>query len=362
LQLDDNEGDVVLIAELKLCRLLLLVCCTFTSACTTISYYAQSISGQVEIMIKQRPIAEIILAETTDPVLKQKLIEIESILDFAHQHLGLPDNGSYRKFVDLDRRFVVWNVFAAPELSLQAKQWCYLIVGCMTYRGYFNEQAANTYARSLQDIGWEVYVGGVSAYSTLGWFRDPVLNTMLNRDSWELARLLFHELAHQRLYIANDTDFNEAFADTVALIGLDMWLQTSSTTLKETVDRQLQLEQEFIDLVLAAREELAILYNSQLSDTDKRSAKSTLLQQLKFDYEQLTGNQENSYAAWIDNVNNARLSALSAYRTLVPDMLEAYENTGSDLNVFFAWIEGLADCDKEQRRIELRKSEETTAC
>jgi len=353
-----------LIAELKLCRLLLLVCCAFTSACTTISYYAQSISGQVEILIKQRPIAEIIRAETTDPVVKQKLIEIESILDFAHQRLALPDNGSYRKFADINRRFVVWNVFAAPELSLQAKQWCYLIVGCMTYRGYFNEHAANSYARSLQDSGWEVYVGGVSAYSTLGWFRDPVLNTMLNRDSWELARLLFHELAHQRLYIANDTDFNEAFADAVAIIGLEMWLQTRSPAQKETVVRQLQLEQEFIDLVLATREELAILYNSQLSDTDKRSAKITLLQQLKSDYDQLTRNQdqENSYAVWIDNVNNARLSALSAYRTLVPDMLKAYEKTGSDLNVFFAWIEGLASCDKDQRRLELRKSEETAAC
>jgi predicted aminopeptidase len=353
-----------LIAELKPCRLLLLVCCTFTSACTTVSYYAQSISGQVEIFIKQRPIAEIIRAETTDPMLKQKLSEIESILDFAHQHLGLPDNGSYRKFADLRRRFVVWNVFAAPELSLQAKQWCYLIVGCMTYRGYFNEQAANTYARSLQDSGWEVYVGGVSAYSTLGWFRDPVMNTMLNRETWELARLLFHELAHQRLYIANDTDFNEAFADTVAIIGLEMWLQNRPASLKETVDRQLQLEQEFIDLVLATREELAVIYSSQLSDADKRSAKSTRLKQLKFDYRQLTHNQdqENPYATWIDNVNNARLSALSAYRTLVPDMLQAYENKGSDLNVFFAWIERLADCNKEQRQLELRKSEETVAC
>jgi len=314
--------------------------------------------------MKQRPIQEVILDDNTDPEIRRKLIAIEDILAFAHQELHLPDNGSYRKYADLQRRFVVWNVFAAPELSLRAKQWCYPIVGCMSYRGYFNEDNAYDYANTLQTAGWEIYVGGVSAYSTLGWFRDPVMNTMLNRDTWELARLIFHELAHQRLYVANDTEFNEAFADAVAIIGLEKWLLNQPTSLKKEVETQLSREDQFITMVLAARGQLATIYESALSDQDKRTEKARIIANLKKDYNHLkTGwSNDNSYDGWINNVNNARLSALSAYRKLVPDFLEAYREAGQNLQGFYLWVESLGKCEQEQRLLELRKFNENPAC
>ncbi len=200
-----------------------------STSCATTSYYLQSLSGHVDLLLKRQPISGILASQNTDKLLRDKLEMVLEIRRFASEHLGLPDNGSYSDYADLGRNFVVWNVFAAPELSLQAKQWCFLFVGCLNYRGYYSEEAANRYAQTLEAQGHDVFVGGVTAYSTLGWFNDPVLNTMLNRDNNYLASVIFHELSHQKLYLKNDTAFNEAFAEMVAQTGVQYWLNLHGT-------------------------------------------------------------------------------------------------------------------------------------
>lgn len=349
----------------KPAQVILILCCSTTGACTSLGYYAQSISGHVEILLKQKSSSDLIADNNIAPSLRDKLIAITDILDFAHQQLNLPDNGSYRNYADLSRPYVVWNVFAAPELSMQAKQWCYLIVGCLNYRGYFSQPEAADYAHTLEQSGWEVYTGGVTAYSTLGWFRDPVISTMLNRETWELARLIFHELAHQYIYIENDTDFNEAFADAVALIGLERWLRTQPLAIKQDIETMLAREDQFIKLVLGARDELIMVYDSALPEQDKRREKSRIIAGLEQDYRDLKAGWENFsyYDNWIDSgINNAKLSALSTYRSLVPYFHLIYKNAGSDLGLFYASIEVLADCEKEQRILKLRQSGPILAC
>ena len=183
----------------------------------------------MEVLLKREDMFEVISHPDTDEKLRQKLVTAKSILEFAHQELSLPDNGSYQHYTDLKRPYLVWNVIATPQLSMEPKQWCYIFLGCLSYRGFFKESTAKAYAKTLEQDGLEVYLGGVSAYSTLGWLKDPVINTMLNREDWELARLIFHELAHQLFYVSDDTDYNEAFADAVSRIGLEKMVTGSIT-------------------------------------------------------------------------------------------------------------------------------------
>ncbi len=349
---------------MKLARSILILFCALTGACS-FSYYAQSVSGQAELFRKQLSVQDIIADSATDPQLRQKLAAIEAILEYAYSELALPDNGSYRHYKDLKRDYVVWNIFAAPEFSLQPKQWCYLVVGCVNYRGYFHEQQALATARRLSDRGWEVAVGGVLAYSTLGWFEDPLLNTMLKLETWEIARLLFHELAHQRLYIQHATDFNEAFADAIAEIGLRGWLLTQPPDIRQSAQITLERQEEFISLALAARDRFASLYQSSLSEQDMRTEKSRLLEQLNTDYRDLSSGwgDDTRYDLWINSeINNARLSALSTYRTLVPDFLAAYKQHGSSLTLFYEWIEKLSDCAENERLYYLHQPELLPSC
>lgn len=318
-----------------------------TSACSSARYYAQSVSGQIELILKQQPVTRVIADKNTDPVTREKLTAIEGILRFAHTELGLPDNGSYRNYVDLKRAYVVWNVFAAPELSLEPKQWCYPVAGCVNYRGYFHRPAALEYAHSLQSQGWEIYTGGVAAYSTLGWFRDPLTNSMINREIWEIARIIFHELAHQRLYLKDSPDLNEAFADAVAIIGLEKWLESQSPLLRKSVNLSVEREQEFISLVLNARRRLHSLYTSPQTVEAKREGKSRIIGELREDYLQSRKKWGNdpAYDNWVyGEINNAKLSALSTYRSLLPCLLAVYESTGSNLTRFYAYIEVKTPC------------------
>jgi len=350
---------------MKLARTLLILVCSLTGACSTLGYYAQSVAGQVHVMQRQVPINDIIADPEYDPQLKQKLTDTVRILDYARTELDLPDNGSYRTYADIEREYIVWNLFAAPEFSLQPKMWCYLVIGCTSYRGYFNKAQALTEARKLAATGWDVSVNGVIAYSTLGWFRDPVLNTMLLRDNWETARLLFHELAHQRVYFRDDTDFNEAFADAVAHIGLQGWLQTKSSELRQSALTLIERENRFYDLVLAARDRFAELYQSGLSDQVMRAEKSRLITQLQADYPGLKAgwDGDNRFDDWIaNNINNASLSALATYRSLITDFLAAYQFHGSNLSRFYQWIEMLSDCNQPERLRLLRHPTQTPSC
>lgn len=312
----------------------------------------------MEIFHSQVPVPDIIMQKETDPVLKEKLIFIQNILNFAQEELMLPSHNNYRTYVKLDRNYVVWNIFAAPELSIEARQWCYLFVGCLSYRGYFDESNARRVAKKLHDQGWDVYVGGVSAYSTLGWFHDPVLNTMLNREKWEIARLIFHELTHQKIYIKNDIDFNEALADSLARIGLMRWLETQPSPEYDRISDLLSYEDDFISLLLDYRQKLSQLYLSTLDDDAKRRGKILLLDELQNDYAILRRRSggDNRYDSWInDDLNNAKLAAVSTYRSLVPYFMDIYESSGKNLSTFYILVESLAHCGKKERLKLLRQ-------
>lgn len=360
-----NAPDTGCPACMNLLRILLIPCLLLISACSSVGYYAQSVSGQMAPVWLQKPVATIIKDQTTEPRLRQQLVEIRQILYYAHTVLGLPDNGSYRKYADLNREFVVWNVFAAPAFSLEPKQWCYLVIGCTNYRGYFRKQSALDYAQTLQQSGWEVSVNGVIAYSTLGWFDDPLLNTMLHRQTWEIARLLFHELSHQQIYFADDTDFNEAYAEAVALIGLERWLQTQTSDVVSRVEIALDHEGQFYTLMLTAYDSFAQLYRSGKPEQQMLVEKAGLHRQLREDYQRLKQRWggDNRYDQWVDTrINNAALSVLATYRELVPAFRAQYQQRGARLPEFMDWVRQLSECSVDARRRALLNPQQMVAC
>lgn len=330
------------------------VLATVLSSCTTLSYYGQSISGQLQLLGKRQDIESLLQSADTPDELKHRLKSISRLRNFASHRLGLPENNSYRSYADIGRKYVVWNVFATPALSFEARTSCFLIVGCLSYRGYFEKDDAVKYAESLKVDGFDVYLGGVTAYSTLGWFDDPILNGMLERNDFDLARLIFHELAHQQLYIKDDTEFNEAFADAIALIGIEYWLEENSTLeQKRNFENQLAREQQFIDLVLSYRDKLNLVYQKELPITEKRQQKSFIYKELKLAYVQLRSNwgEYSEYDAWFaQGLNNAKLAAISTYRNLVPYFLETYRVTGQNMEAFYARINAIGRCKARQRR------------
>jgi len=324
------------------------------TGCTTLGYYAQSIKGHFEIMSRRQAVDSYIRDNPGDTVTVEKLRLVRELLGFAHSELLLPDNGSYRSYSDIGRDYVIWNVFAAPALSLEPKQWCYFFVGCLGYRGYYSRDDAVNLYRQLGQEGYDVYMGGVAAYSTLGWFSDPVLNTMLRWDDLYLARIIFHELAHQKLYIRDDTEFNEAFADAVARIGVGLWIEKNAAAkvLHDYLEEQAYTDQ-FIDLVLKYKRRLEKLYTSDQNDVRKLARKHELLAALRLDYRQLreTWRDFDTYDHWINSdLNNAGLAALTTYRELVPAFMKLYEATNGDLERFYGYVAGLSGCDRENRR------------
>jgi hypothetical protein len=212
-------------------RLLLpaLLLALLLPACSSLGYYGQAVNGQLQLLARRQPIDSLLEAESTPADLRARLALVRQLLDFAAQELALPVHDQYRSYVELDRPFVVWNVFATPEFSMQPKTWCFPVAGCVAYRGWFSEARARADARRLREAGFDVFVGGVAAYSTLGWFSDPVLSTVLYREDHRLAMLLFHELAHQVAYTRDDSVFNESFATAVEQLGLAAWLAANAS-------------------------------------------------------------------------------------------------------------------------------------
>lgn len=325
-----------------------------STSCATTSYYLQSLNGHVDLLLKRQPISGILASQNTDKLLRDKLEMVLEIRRFASEHLGLPDNGSYSDYADLGRNFVVWNVFAAPELSLQAKQWCFLFVGCLNYRGYYSEEAANRYAQTLEAQGHDVFVGGVTAYSTLGWFNDPVLNTMLNRDNNYLASVIFHELSHQKFYLKNDTAFNEAFAEMVAQTGVQYWLNLHGTAAsrQKFLDKRSD-ETSFVNLILKYKEKLEMTYNSEISTDEKRANKKFLLNQLAEEYKNQyeTGGNSGRYITWLSSgLNNAKLTSVITYQDYVSGFLTIFNHEHGNYQKFYGSVEKLSKCDKFRRK------------
>jgi len=353
--------------DIKTIRVIIFTVLSVTlSACSTISYYGQSISGQLQLLRSQQDFRTVLEAPDTSSMLKQRLLNIVKIRDFASEVVKLPDNNSYRSYADIGRKYIVWNVFATPALSLQAHQSCFLFVGCLNYRGYFKKTDAIQYMASLEAQGFDVYLGGVSAYSTLGWFDDPILNGMLERNDVDLARLIFHELAHQQLYIKDDSEFNEAFADAVASIGLDYWLKMhASDEQKSDFESQHLRDEAFSELVLSYQELLAELYQSDIPDTEKHKHKISLFNQLQADYGDLRASwgDYDAYDEWFSHkLSNAKLAAISTYRNLVPSFLGAFEASGEDIEVFFSRSEKIGKCESRRRRELLQSASPDIEC
>ncbi len=361
---------------MKPCRLYLLLVLILLGGCETISYYSQAAQGQWALWRLRQPIEQLVVDSSLDPVLKQRLQQVQMIRQFASRQLALPDNNSYRYYSDLQRRYVVWNVFATEEFSVSPRHWCFPIAGCVSYRGYFSEPAARGYADKLNRQGYDTYVGGVAAYSTLGWFADPVLNTFINYDELRLAGLIFHELAHQQVYIAGDTMFNESFASAVAFAGIERWLtyQQRPEQVSVYVDSQ-SISRDFITLLLQAREQLAQLYQLDLPEQEKRARKQQFFNDIvavrypafKEKWYAIAEkrepkarrhivNQVDQYDQWLSvSLNNAKLSTLASYYQWQPAFQYLLAEAKGDLTVFYQRVKSLAKLDYElrQQRLEV---------
>lgn len=327
--------------------------------CGDIGYYAQCVKGHLSVMSQARPIASILEDPETPPDLRERLGRVLDIRDFASRDLLLPENGSYRSYADLGRPYVVWNVVATPEFSLEPLTWCFPIAGCVPYRGYFKEESAQSFADKLRSQGYDVHLYGVPAYSTLSWFNDPVLNTFCRREETYLAALIFHELAHQKLYVKNDASFNEAFAVTVEMLGVERWLSAQEQTAKlEGYLERFVREEEFIALLLGVRSRLAEVYAQPLNDDLKRLEKQRILQSFRNDYEALKAawNGYAGYDSWMQrSLNNAHFSSVSTYRTLVPAFRALLARHDGELAGFYAAAQALAQMPHNERSLALAK-------
>lgn len=321
--------------------------------CSTVGYYMQAIGGQMELVRKARPIPEVIADPATDPEVKRKLDRVVLIRNFASQALVLPDNGSYRRYADIQRPYVVWNVFAAPEFSVQPKEWCFPFTGCVGYKGYFAETGAQRTAQELRAQGYDVYTGGVPAYSTLGWLDDPVLNTFIRYPDAEIARLIFHELAHQVAYAKGDTTFNESFAVAVEEEGVQRWLAAYGTTEQKAAFDQAQVRRRaFMEIVEVYRTRLAQLYGEPLPAAEMRARKAQTFAQMREEYHRLKQSWDGytGYDWWFSQpLNNAQLASVAIYNQLVPAFQNLLREYRGDLPRFYVEVKRLASMPQAER-------------
>jgi len=316
-------------------------------------YELQAAAGQARLMFARRPIMQVLQNPNTPAKLRAQLERVNDIRNFASRELGLPDNGSYRSYADTGRSFVVWNVFAAPEFSIEARQWCYPVVGCVAYRGYFSEADARRFGDGLRAQGDDVAVGGVAAYSTLGHFDDPILNTMMGWDDVELAAIVFHELTHQLVYVADDSSFNESLASLVEEEGVRRWLKARgrSEDLAHYEERQRRYEL-VTKLLIETREGLATLYASGLDADAMRAAKRAAFAALRARYEKLRAGWQGvaPFDAWFAaDLNNAHLVSIATYASCVPGFARELESAGGDLPRFYARVRELSRLPKDRR-------------
>ena len=340
------------------CLLLLAAFAPLLCGCDTLRYYSQAVGGHLDLMRRAAPIDEQIGRDAVPPALKARLQAVLRIREFASRELGLPDNGSYKRYADLERPYALWNVFAAHEFSLEPVTSCFLFAGCVGYRGYFREADAQAQGAALRAQGYDVYVGGVPAYSTLGWFDDPVLNTFIHYPEPGLARLIFHELAHQLLYVKDDTRFNESFAVMVEQAGVERWLAQSGSASDRAVHERLQgIRNGFLALILKYRGALEQHYRQDLPAEEKRLGKARLLAEMEEEYRQLKASWGgfSGYDRWFSGKpNNATLASVALYTELVPAFRAMLDHEGGNLWRFYAAAKELAGLSREEREARLR--------
>ncbi len=321
-------------------RLVMVIVIFQLSGC----YYLQAARGQMEILQKREPIDEVVAADGTSAELIERWSVVAEARQFSIDVLGLPDNDSYRGYADLERDYVVWNIVAVPEFSLTPKRWCYPVAGCVSYRGYFSPDSARRKADSLRSKGYDVAFGGVAAYSTLGKFSDPVLNTMMHWGDVDLVSVIFHELAHQLLYIKDDSGFNESFATAVEEFGMERWLESRRQADELTAWRERRaLRSQFSALVADARTDLGEIYEADTGDDEKRGLKHERLLVLADDAKALFMDSESAAPAWLDNdLNNARLASTTLYHGRLPEFRTLLAECDNDLACFYDGARRLA--------------------
>ncbi len=322
--------------------------------CNSISYYAQSVNGHFTMIAARQPVEELAADPSRSPEFREQMALAVDIRRFATEQLALPDNGSYRSYVDTHRDFVTWAVFATPEFSLDARTWCFPVFGCVPYRGYFSHAAAEKYAAAIARQGMDTYVGGVTAYSTLGWFSDPLVNTMLRFGKTYIAALVFHELAHQRIYLRDDSAFNEAFAVTVENSGVFKWLKRKGdAAARREYEADRSHERDFVSLVSETRAALKLVYDGPGSEEQKRAAKTAEIAKLRTRYRRIRNGRWRGYRGydgWFDSpINNAKLSATAIYNDLVPAFVHLLALCSGDYERFYRAVEQIGALGREAR-------------
>lgn len=332
-------------------RVALLLLAVLAGASQSGCYYLQAATGQVELLVRREPIEDVLANPETDAEVARRLRLVQEARDFSVATLELPDNGSYRSYAALDRDFVVWSVFAAPEFHMQPVNWCYPIAGCVSYRGYFKEASAAREAGRLAARGHDVYVGGVAAYSTLGRFDDPVLSTMMRWDDAQLVATLFHELAHQVLYVPDDTRFNESFARAVEEYGIERFLRARGADAELAAYRDGKaLRSRLAHLMEAAREDLSAMYSETLDDDEKRLLKEHRLEQLSSSLRRLLVDAGRDADAFLATpLNNARLLSISLYEGRLPAFRRMIEDCAGEIGCFYAEAERVSALPAAER-------------
>ncbi|MBW1245066.1 aminopeptidase [Pseudomonas tolaasii] len=329
------------------------------SGCSSVNYYSQLASGQWQLLRAREPVAQVIADPSRPQALRDHLVQSQKARTFASEHLHLPDNQSYRLYADIGRPYVVWNVFATQEFSLSPETHCFPIAGCVAYRGYYNQGAARGEAALLKQRGLDVSIGGVEAYSTLGWFNDPIMSSMMNWGDERLATLIFHELTHQRFYVKDDTEFNESYANFVEQEGTRQW--RAARGLPPMSDAALQQRDQFIRLILDTRKRLETLYAQPLAADVMRQAKAAEFERLRSEYRQMRDRQwggDKRYDVWINQpMNNARLLPFGLYDRWVPAFAALFRQVDGDWVKFFAAVEKMGGLPVEQRKVALKQLE-----
>lgn len=337
-----------------------LVLLVGASGCSTVGYYTQAVLGQMSLLSKRRSIDAVIDDPSTGEIVREKLLLAKKITAFAESSLGLPVEDSYSSYVDTGRRYVVWNVFAAPEFSVRLESFCYPIAGCVSYRGFFNEADARAFGARLAEDNYDVFIGGVAAYSTLGWFDDPILNTFVRRSDTRLAALIFHELAHKAVYIKGDTRFNEGFATAVERAALRQWLEISGrpNAFEAYVARE-RREQAVVDLIVETRDALDRLYSEPLDEEQMRARKTGLIANLRDRYRALAADwgEHSEFQLWMEtDINNAKLGTVLTYNEWVDSFLAILAEEGGSVPRFIERVRELARLAPAAREEALRRA------
>lgn len=323
------------------------------ASCSTLGYYTQAAQGQLELLSDSRPIDDWIADPGTSTKLRHRLETARQIRRFAVSEMALPDNNSYKTYTALKRPYVLWNVVATPELSLRPLEWCFPVAGCVDYRGYYSKEAALAYAKELRAEGDDVEVGGVAAYSTLGWFSDPLISTFINYPDGELARMIFHELAHQVVYAPGDSQFNESFASTVEEVGVERWMERfGNQQMRDAYARYQSRKHDFLALLMKYRKALEQNYALiDRSDAEKRVVKARLFQELKDEYQVLKGSWGgySGYDRFFEQpLSNAHLASIATYEDFVPAFRALLQKEGS-FPRFYKEVKRLAELDRADR-------------